>query len=85
MGCLTGVGGGVVRDVLVNEKPYVFTKHVYAVASLIGSSLYYLVLFYTPYGNWGSFIALIVVVVIRLLAAHYRWELPKIRKIDEDN
>lgn len=85
MGCLTGVGGGVVRDVLVNEKPYVFTKHVYAVASLVGSILYYLIVCYTPYGNWGSFAALLVVVVIRLLAAHYRWELPKIPKANQDN
>ena len=84
MGCLTGVGGGVIRDMLVNVKPYVFTKHVYAVASLIGSILYYFILSYTSFSDWGSFIALGVVVVIRFLAAHYRWELPKIPKANED-
>ena len=78
MGCLTGVGGGVIRDMLVNVKPYVFTKHVYAVASLVGSALFYLILAYTPYGDWGSFAALLLVFAIRLLAARYRWELPKI-------
>ena len=78
MGCLTGVGGGIVRDLLVNVKPYVFTKHVYAVASLIGSILYYFILSRTAYGNIGSFVALFIVVVIRLLAAKYHWELPKI-------
>ncbi|MBR6825960.1 MAG: trimeric intracellular cation channel family protein [Oscillospiraceae bacterium] len=84
MGCLTGVGGGVVRDMLVNVKPYVFTKHVYAVASLLGSILYYMILQYTPYGNIGSFAALFAVVLIRLFAAHFHWELPKIRNTDED-
>ena len=84
MGCLTGVGGGVIRDMLVNVKPYVFTKHVYAVASLLGSILYYILLHNTPYGNWGSFIAVGLVFVIRLLAARYHWELPKIAKLDED-
>ncbi len=84
MGCLTGCGGGVIRDMLVNVKPYVFTKHVYAVASLVGSILYYVILSYTPYGNWGSFVALFLVVIIRLLAARYHWELPKISKIKED-
>ena len=78
MGCLTGVGGGIVRDMLVNVKPYVFTKHVYAVASLNGSIFYYIILVYTSYGNLGSFFALLLVVVIRLLAAHFHWELPKI-------
>ncbi len=84
MGCLTGVGGGVVRDMLVNVKPYVFTKHVYAVASLVGSILYYLILKHTPYGDWGSFLALALVFVLRLLAARFRWELPKISKLNED-
>ncbi len=84
MGCLTGCGGGVIRDMLVNVKPYVFTKHVYAVASLSGSILFYLILTYTPYGNLGSFIALLLVVAIRLLAARYHWELPKISKIKDD-
>lgn len=80
MGCLTGVGGGVVRDMLVNVKPYVFTKHVYAVASLAGSILYYLILAFTPYGDIGSFAALSLVIVIRILAARYRWELPKVSR-----
>lgn len=33
MGMLTGVGGGVLRDVCSAERPYIFTKHVYACAS----------------------------------------------------
>ena len=78
MGMLTGVGGGVVRDMLVNVKPYVFTKHVYAVASLAGSLLYYLILTYSSFGDIGSFVALGLVIALRLLAARYRWELPKI-------
>ena len=85
MGVLTGVGGGVVRDMLVNVKPYVFTKHVYAVASLLGSILYYLILTYTSYGDLGSFIALLLVVMLRLLAAHFHWELPKIRSAGDDS
>ena len=85
MGCLTGVGGGIVRDMLVNVKPYVFTKHVYAVASLMGSILYYLILTYTSYGDLGSIIALLLVVMLRLLAARFHWELPKISKPEKDS
>lgn len=78
MGVLTGVGGGVLRDVLVNEKPYIFTKHIYAVASIIGSSIYYLCATYTDHELAGTFASVGVTILIRLLAAKYRWELPKI-------
>ena len=35
LGVITGVGGGILRDVLVNEKPYILTKHIYAVVSIL--------------------------------------------------
>lgn len=78
MGVITGVGGGMLRDVLVNEKPYVLTKHIYAVASVVGSSIYYVINVYTGYKIAATFISVGVTIVIRLLAAHYRWKLPKV-------
>lgn len=36
VGVVTGVGGGVLRDVCCMERPYIFTKHIYALASLAG-------------------------------------------------
>ncbi|MBO5106147.1 MAG: trimeric intracellular cation channel family protein [Clostridia bacterium] len=77
MGLLTGVGGGIIRDILVDSTPYVLTKHIYALASVIGSTLYYLIRI-----NSNKIVALIVampiIVIIRLLAAKYHWRLPKI-------
>lgn len=78
MGLITGVGGGVLRDVLVNEKPYILTKHIYAVASLTGCVIYYFVNIYIGYSLIAACVSSVVVVVIRMLAAHYRWKLPKI-------
>ncbi len=76
VGTLTGVGGGVLRDLLAQEVPYIFVKHVYASASLAGAML--------CAGMWnhvGSVDAMLVgmgaVVLIRVLAAHYHWNLPK--------
>lgn len=37
VGVVTGVGGGVLRDVLAGDTPYIFVKHVYACASLLGA------------------------------------------------
>lgn len=77
MGLLTGVGGGIIRDILVDSTPYVLTKHIYALASIIGSTIYYLIRI-----NANKIVALIVampiIVIIRLLAAKYHWRLPKI-------
>lgn len=77
MGMLTGIGGGIIRDILVDSTPYVLKKHIYALASIIGSTIYYLIRI-----NGNKIVALIVsipiIVVIRILAAKYHWKLPKI-------
>ncbi len=81
LGTLTGVGGGVLRDVMAGDLPYIFHKHIYACAALMGALVWEVVR-----QLWGEEAALLlgggVVVVIRLLAAHYRWSLPK-AQIDE--
>ncbi len=79
LGVITGVGGGVLRDIFVNEKPYVLTKHIYAVASLVGCVVYYLVNIYLGYRVIGTAVSALIIVVIRMLAAYYRWKLPKIK------
>jgi len=75
---LTGVGGGILRDVLVNEKPYVLTKHIYAVASILGSSVYYVMSVCFEQRVWGTFVSVGLTIAIRLMAAHFRWKLPKV-------
>lgn len=75
-GTITGVGGGVLRDVLAGDLPYIFRKHIYALASLAGA------LVWVALHRWWSdgaalLIGVVVIVAIRLLAAHFRWSLPK--------
>ncbi len=81
-GVLSGVGGGVLRDVLVNKKPYVLTKHIYAVASVLGSSIYYILSVCWNYRIFGTIICVFFVLFIRLMAAKHHWRLPKIH-LDE--
>ena len=75
IGTITGVGGGVLRDLLAQEVPYIFVKHIYACASLAGAAL--------CAGLWrvGSMPAMLAgiaaVVIIRVLAAHFHWNLPR--------
>ena len=84
MGVITGVGGGVLRDVLVNEKPYILIKHIYAVVSVLGCGIYYLLSVRFGYTVFATVSVLIFTVLIRLLAAKLRWKLPKI-EFDKEN
>ncbi|MBR2480180.1 MAG: TRIC cation channel family protein, partial [Clostridia bacterium] len=77
LGVLSGVGGGVVRDVLTASTPYIFKKHVYAVASLLGAIAYYVIRLYVSYVWLPSLVGMLIVIVIRLLATRYHWGLPK--------
>ena len=76
VGTVTGVGGGLMRDIMAGDTPYIFVKHVYASASLAGA-----VLCSALWDIWGELPAMLigmsVVVVIRILSAHYRWNLPR--------
>ena len=78
MGVLTGVGGGVIRDVLINTTPYIFKKHIYALASLSGGVIYYAARLFTVNPIVPSLVAMALVISLRLLAAKYRWSLPKV-------
>lgn len=77
LGVVTGVGGGVFRDVLSLEMPVIFVKHVYACASLLGAVVTYV--WYITSKSWtASIIAgFFVTVVVRYLAMHFGWNLPK--------
>jgi uncharacterized membrane protein YeiH len=77
LGTLTGVGGGLLRDMMAGVPPYIFVKHIYACASVAGAiSCVYI---YREFGQIPAMvIASLLVVLIRFLAAHYRWNLPRI-------
>lgn len=78
VGVLTGVGGGVLRDMLAGNTPYIFVKHVYACASLAGA----IVCVYSRniFGMRKAMLTgMAVVVLIRFLSAHFKWNLPRIR------
>ena len=78
LGTITGVGGGVLRDIMTNVTPYVFRKHIYAIASIIGSVIYYLADMAGAGRLFSVVASLAVVTTIRILASKYRWSMPMI-------
>ena len=75
VGVVTGVGGGLLRDIMAGDTPYIFVKHIYACASLAGALLCGLL---RPAGEMTAMLAgAALVFAIRCLSAHYRWNLPR--------
>jgi uncharacterized membrane protein YeiH len=76
LGVITGVGGGVLRDILAGDTPYIFVKHIYASACLVGALVCGLL--WQPAGELPAMLAGAgVVFLIRVLSAHFRWNLPR--------
>lgn len=76
-GVLTGVGGGVMRDMLAGDRPYIFVKHVYASASILGA-VSYMLLHGRVNETAAAWISMTLIVALRLLSSHYRWNLPRV-------
>ena len=77
-GIITGVGGGIMRDILIDTTPYVFKKHIYALASVFGSLLYYFLRRFLNNISLASAFAMFSVIIIRILATKYCWSLPRV-------
>lgn len=80
MGCITGSAGGVLRDMLLNKVPVIFRKEIYAMASIVGGLLYWLltILNVNVAVTGGATFALIV--AIRILAVKYHISLPVLKE-----
>lgn len=75
LGVLTGVGGGVLRDLFAANQPSIFVRYFYASASLIGAAATVILLPYSE--QWAQYIGICLVMVLRFLAVRYKWNLPR--------
>ncbi len=81
VGTVTGVGGGVIRDVFSGQMPVIFRKRVYALAAVLGSWIYALLRTVLP-ASPAMLVGVLVVVIIRLLATYLHWDLPVVKLED---
>ena len=79
-GMLTAVGGGILRDMFVNEIPIVFVKELYASASFVGVMTFFVLLSINTEQNIATFIGIAITTILRLVAMKYNWNLPKVRE-----
>lgn len=78
LGMTTGCGGGILRDAIIGEVPFVFRKRIYAVASIAGGIVYYLMhITFSQHVVFSAIIGIILIFVLRILASVFKWDLPK--------
>lgn len=78
-GMLTAVGGGILRDVFVNEVPIVFVKELYASASFVGILVFYFTLTLNGELYLATILGIVIITGLRLVAMKYNWNLPKVK------
>ena len=77
LGTITACFGGVIRDVLLNKVPLIFHKEIYALACIIGGSVYYF-LYWTAINNdIAKVISILLIVFIRFIAVRFELSLPR--------
>ena len=90
LGMMSAVGGGMIRDLILRDIPFILRKRVYALAALIGASLYYLLAAVIFVNNEvmqviSEVFCISVVVLIRVLATRLKWNLPKAIRFSEEH
>lgn len=78
MGVVTGVFGGILRDVLCNKIPNVFQRdtELYATCSFVGTCLFIMLIRFHVEASWASWAGTFTVVALRIVAVRYRLTLP---------
>jgi len=81
-GVLTAAGGGILRDIFVNQVPIVFVKEFYLSASFIGIVIFSIILYFTNELYYATIVGIALTSSLRLIAMKYNWNLPKVKNTD---
>ncbi len=86
VGVMTGVGGGVLRDIMAGRVPKILRKRVYALAAIIGAIIYYTLLYYSLCSTAAAvLIGSGSILIIRILATVFHWNLPTLKNLAEQD
>jgi uncharacterized membrane protein YeiH len=78
LGTISACFGGVIRDVLLNKVPLIFQKEIYALACIIGASVYYLLMHVNINEDISKVVCILLIFVIRVVAFRFKLSLPPI-------
>ncbi len=77
-GIVTAIGGGILRDVFVQDTPIIFVKELYASASFIGVVVFYFILVLDGSLYLATILGIIITTGLRMVAMKYNWNLPRV-------
>ena len=80
LGTITACFGGVIRDISLSNIPLIFEKEIYATTCIFGGAVFFILLKMGVPKMPVEIICLISIVLFRLLAVKYQWQLPRIWK-----
>lgn len=80
LGMISAIFGGVIRDMMVNEIPLIFSRQIYATACLAGAALYIGLRYAGVDEDWNMVASILLVIAIRLTALRKGWSLPYLQK-----
>ena len=84
MGMIACIGGGMLRDIMLNDVPFVLRKRIYALATVAGAAIYYVIWRFAPnYEALAMIVGALTTIIIRLLATIFKWNMPKAIRFDE--
>ena len=83
LGAITGVFGGVIRDIFANEVPVIFRKEIYATISILGGGLFYLLRELQIDYLLIQLIPILLIIALRSLVVYYGWSYPQIKFVNE--
>ncbi len=76
-GIITAVGGGILRDITVREKPVVFVKELYITSSFLGISIFFIMIYLEINLELASIISILVITLTRIITMKLDLNLPK--------
>lgn len=82
MGVMTGVAGGVMRDIICNEIPLVFQREIYATASIAGAVSFIALTAAQVSSTTASIVSIVTVFAVRVSALRWHWALPRFHLLD---
>ena len=85
VGVITGIGGGMLRDIMAGKVPFVLYKDIYASAAIVGAVIYYYMYTFKLNPILAVTSAILITILIRLLATFYHVSLPRIPRIKVDD
>lgn len=78
MGMTACIGGGMIRDLIFNDVPFVLRKRIYALATAAGAAIFYIIQYINvEYQVFAMIVGALTTIAIRVLATIFKWNMPK--------